>query len=92
MFQVLASPNESTNVRYATENVLIFHDILSTSSLRKFVKISWIFWTKRVKITEEKRKFLLCKQLDQREMTVPSPDIKIVPSIITFMLNTPALE
>ena len=45
MFQVLVSPSESTNVSYARENALISHDILSTSSLRKFVKIRWIFFT-----------------------------------------------
>ena len=46
MFQALISPIESTNVRYARENALIFDDILSASSLREFVKISWILGLK----------------------------------------------
>ena len=59
-----------------------FHNFFSASSLRKFVKISWIIGLKGLN--------------NQIEMTVPSPipppDIKLVPSIITFMLNTLALE
>lgn len=78
MFQVQVSPSESTNVIYARENALIFYDTLSTSSLRKFVKISWIFLT------------LQTARSDRNDSPITRQ--KIVPSIITFMLNTLALE
>ena len=78
MFQMLVSPSESTNVSYARENALIFHDTLSTSSLRKFVKISWIFLT------------LQTARSDRNDSPITRQ--KIVPSIITFMLSTLALE
>ena len=78
MFQVLVSPSESTNVSYARENALISHDILSTSSLRKFVKIRWIFLT------------LQTARSDRNDSPITRQ--KIVPSIITFMLSTLALE
>lgn len=78
MFQVLVSPSESTNDSYARKNALIFHDTLSTSSLRKFVKISWIFLT------------LQTARSDRNDSPITRQ--KIVPSIITFMLSTLALE